>query len=172
MKINLKLFLAIGFILATTFSSAQEKFENKRLALVYDIFHNTTRENIISYMENKEFDTDKTKKVEYLKSGVEIGEELLFSFYLVDEGEFEKIELLYGPDNKILEVTYDYYGAADNDAIEKELKAKKYKSKLDEFKILGSTVTHYIWKRKKNTFRTHVSISNNTGELTYGTIED
>ena len=174
MKIQLKLFLTIGFIFATTFSFAQEKFENEKLALVYDIFHNTTRENIISYMEKKHFDTDKTEKANYLKLGVPIEEELLFSIYLEDINEFEKIEILYGEDNKIMEVTYDFYGASGINPIEKELKDKKYKSKVDEFKILGSTVTHLMWsksRKKLNTFRTYSDSSNNVGELTYGIIE-
>lgn len=173
MKTQFKLFLAIGFMLTTTFSFAQEKFENEKLTLVNDIFHNTTRENIVSYMEKKDFDTDKVDKTEYLKSGVEIEEELIFSFFLKDEGEFEKIEILYGKNNKIVEVTYDFYGATNNNLIEKELKDKKYKSKVDNFEILGSTVTHYIWRksRNKNSFRTYSDSLNNTGELTYGIIE-
>jgi len=173
MKIQSKLFLAISFLLITTFSFSQEKFENEKLALVNDIFHNTTRENIVSYMENKHFDTDKVEKTEYLKSGVEIEEELVFSFYLENEGELEKIEILYGKNKKIVEVTYDFYGAANTSLIEKELKDKKYKSKIDNFEILGSTVTHYIWRksRNKNSFRTYSDSLNNTGELTYGIIE-
>lgn len=174
MKIHLKLFFAIGFILTTAFSFAQEKFENEKLALVYDIFHNTTRENIVSYMEKNHFETDKIEDGGYLKSGVPIGEELLFSIYLEDVGEFEKIEILYGKNKEILEVTYDFYGADGINPIEKELKDKKYKSKVDEFKILGSTVTHLMWsksKRKLNTFRTYSDSSNNVGELTYGVIQ-
>lgn len=125
MKTQSKLFLTIGFILTSTFSFAQTKFENKKLSLLNDIYYNTTKANINYFMKGSGFEKGGVEKV----NQGDLNE--IHSF----NSQLESIQIHYTKDNKVLDVYCVYDGALNNAFIEMELKDMGYIGKIVEGKF-------------------------------------
>jgi len=155
----MKNLLLLFFILQGTLTFGQVKFEHKKLALINDIFYNTTKQNINSFMDNKGFK----------KGSVEEGEGDIKEILGFDS-KFDMIEVSYNKNNKVSTIVCIYAGAINSTFIEMELKDKGYKSKVVKQTIDGETINKNIWSipNSKYNFVTYSDEKEKIGVLGYG----
>lgn len=144
----------------------EEKFENEKLILVYEIFHNTTRQNIEAFMKNKNF-----SDAEIEPAFDDYGELLTFNT------KFGMIEVEYQKNGKILNVLYMYSGAINNVFVEMDLKENKFLGTTKKFmagKNLSQEFEKKIWTKSGTQYRflTSADEGEKTGAVAYGILED
>ncbi|WP_199140605.1 hypothetical protein [Pedobacter sp. ASV12] len=156
-KLMFLLFLCHG-----AFAYGQIKFEDKKLALLQDIFYKTTRQNVVSFLKDKGF--EKGDEDENYKDG---DEEML-----VYGSEFDELSIAYKA-NKIKSVYSLFVGAPNTIFIEMELKNKGYKSRVVKEEIAGETVTRNLWSiaGSKLEFFTFSDEKKKLGAVGYGTFK-
>ncbi|WP_316840096.1 hypothetical protein [Pedobacter gandavensis] len=140
--------------------SAQVAFKHQKLALLNDVFYNTTKNNIASYMKDKGFE--------------KLGDEQ------VDDGEIKEIHtfnskndfvnVYYTKENKVFSVNCIYNGAPNNTFIEMELKDKGYSAKNVQQEIEGEKIEKNVWSKGggKLKFITFSNAEEKMGAVSYG----
>ncbi|WP_141226090.1 hypothetical protein [Flavobacterium fluvii] len=142
----------------------QIKFENKKIALVNDIYFKTTKDNIDSFMKEKGFEKE---DVEQLNDG-EIKEVYIFS------SQIESIEVYYTKANKIQGVSCIYDGVPNAIFIEMELKNKGYTAKIVKQDFGGETISKNVWSKtgSKLKFITSSDEKEKMGVVAFGNYEE
>jgi len=155
----MKKLLVLLLLIQGTFAFGQTKFENRKLVLLNDIFYNTTRQNINSFMESKGF-----KKGDAEAGEGDIKEILSFN------SSIDMLEISYSKDNKVSTIVCIYSGAINSAFIEMELKDKGYKAKVVKQSIDGKSINKNIWSisGSKYNFITYADEEEKIGVIGYG----
>ena len=157
MKKLLVLFLCIE----ATIAFGQTKFDNnERLSLVQDVYHNTTKQNLVSYMKIRG-----RKVEEFVK-----GDDYFGDVYVFDPGYYGQIQVEYNLNNTISNVILSYEGVHNNQITELRLREARFTYKIDEFEENGKKYARKIWSERdsKVSFVTFVDKDNNISILGYG----
>lgn len=146
--------------------AANENFKNEKLALIYDIFHNTNRKTIETYMIEKGF-----SEAEIDPAFDEFGELLTFN------NNFGFVEVEYQTNGKVLNVIYTYAGAVNHIFIEEELEENQYKATTKKFKAgenFDEEFEKNLWNKTgtENRFVTAAIEAKKVGSVGYGILED
>ncbi|MCX8533718.1 hypothetical protein [Chryseobacterium luquanense] len=141
----------------------QTKFDNEKLTLVQDVYHNSTKNNLSSFMEKKGFKVGEMEKAEG-----QYGDAYNFS------SQFNMVHVEYTPKGAMYGVTLLYAGAPNNIFIEMKLKDGGYTSKEHEMEIEGKKFIKKQWTKsgQKNSFVTYADSDEKIGFLGYGEFED
>jgi hypothetical protein len=155
----MKNLIMLLFLLQGSIAFGQTSFENKKLALMNDIFYKTTRQDINSFMKDKGF-----KKGDVEEGEGDVKEILAF------DSQFDMIEISYGKDNKISTIVCIFAGAINTAFIEMEIKNKGYSAKVVKQTIDGQPVNKNIWSKSgtKFNFITYADEKEKIGVLGYG----
>jgi hypothetical protein len=161
---DMKNLIFLFFLFQGSVAFSQIKFENKKLALIYDIFYKTTRGNVDSFMKDKGF-----KKGEVDK-GYDDDTNEIFTF----SSQFDLVGVNYNKQNKTTGVSCIYAGAPNNVFIEMELKDKGYKAKIIKEDVDGETMTTRVWsiQGSKLNFVTSANEKEKSGTVGYGVYEE
>lgn len=155
----MKKLLFLLLFIQGTFVFGQTKFENQKLVLMNDIFYNTTKDNINSFMKNKGFS----------KGDIEPGEKDIKEIFSFDS-KFDMLEISYSKDDKVSTIVCIYSGAINCAFIEMELKNKGYKAKVVKQSIDGKSINKNIWSisGSKYNFVTYADEEEKIGVLGFG----
>lgn len=161
---NLTLLLLL--LLGAFCTLAQTSFENKKLALINDIVHKTTRKNVTSFMEDKGFE-----KGDIEEGSDEVHEVLTFT------SEFDVLHIAYTKESKISSIFCMFSGAINVAFIDMELKDKGYSVKIEKGYISGPDeplISKSIWSKSgvKFNFITYANDEEKIGYLAYGVYEN
>jgi len=157
---NLKLLL---FCLFANMLLSQTKFDNEKLMLVQDVYYNSSKQNITSFMEQKGFTAGDIEKGEG-----SYGDSYTFN------SKFNMINVEYTPKGSMYGVTMIYAGAPNNIFIEMKLKDAGFISKEHEMDIEGKKYVKKQWTKQgqKLSFVTYSDEQEKIGFLGYGEFED
>lgn len=155
----MKNLIVLLLLLQGYFAFGQTSFENKKLALINDIFYKTTRQDINSFMKDKGF-----KNGEVVEGEGDVKEILPFN------SQFDMMEISYGKDNKISSILCIFAGAVNTAFIEMEIKNKGYSAKLVKEIIGGQPVNKNVWSKSGNKFNfvTYADEKEKIGVVGYG----
>jgi hypothetical protein len=147
------------FLLYGSFAFGQTTYENKKLALINDIFFNTTKQNINSFMKDKGFE----------KGDVEEGEGDIKEILAFDS-KFDMMQLSYAKNDKISTIVCIFSGAINVAFIDMELKSKGYTAKVVKQSIDGQPFNKNVWSKSgtKYNFVTYADEKEKIGVLGYG----
>lgn len=156
----MKNLLLLLLLLQGSIIFGQVKFENDKLALVNDIFYNTTKANIDSFMKEKGFE----------KGDVEQESEGDVKEIYTYDSQFDSIEVYYTKGNKIFGVNCIYNGAPNNIFIEMELKNKGFTAIIEEDNFDGIIITKNVWSKtnSKLKFMTSADEKEKMGVVAFG----
>ncbi|MDQ0968893.1 hypothetical protein QFZ20_004296 [Flavobacterium sp. W4I14] len=156
---DMKKLTVLFFLLYGSFAFSQETYENKKLALINDVFYKSTRQNINSFMRDKGFE----------KGDVEEGEGDVKEILAFDS-KFDMMEVSYAKNDKISTIVCIFSGAINVAFIDMELKKKGYTAKMVKQSIDGQPVNKNIWSKSgtKYNFVTYADEKEKIGVLGYG----
>ncbi|MBD8083746.1 hypothetical protein [Chryseobacterium caseinilyticum] len=141
---------------------AQTKFDNEKLTLVQDIYHNSTRKNLNSFMEAKGYTVGDVEK------GGEDGDAHSF------KSEYTRVQVLYNPKGEMDGVVLLYAGAMNNVFIEMKIKDAGYTATEHSNVVDGIDFTRKQWskKGKDTSFVTYGDEVEKIGFLGYGVFQE
>lgn len=142
----------------------QVRFENKKLALLNDIFYNTTKESIDSFMKEKGFE----------KVGVERENEGDITEIYAFTSRFDSVDVYFTKGNKVFAVNCIYDGAPNNIVIGGELLGKGFTAVTEEENFDGVTVAKKVWSKagSKLKFVTSVDEKEKIGVVGFGNYQE
>lgn len=151
--------VTILLLFCSSFAFGQTTFENKKLALLNDIFYNTSKQNISAFMKDKGFE----------QGDIEEGEgdvKVILAF----KSKFDILEVSYAKNDKISTIVCIFSGAINVPFIEMELKNKGYTAKMVKQSIDGEPVNKNIWSKSgtKFNFVAYADEKEKIGVLGYG----
>lgn len=157
---NLTLLL---FCLFANILFGQTKFDNEKLMLVQDIYNNSSKQNLSSFMEQKGYTAGEIEKAEG-----SYGDSYTFN------SKFNMVNVEYTPKGSMYGVTMIYAGSMNNAFIEMKLKDAGFTSKEHEMNIEGKTFVKKQWSKsgQKLSFVTYSDEEEKIGFLGYGEFED
>lgn len=151
----------LALLLFANILFAQTKFDNDKLTLVQDIYHNSTKNTLNTFMTDKgftvgEFDTDEDGAVHSFKS------------------EFNRVHVLYTPTGEKDGVLMLYAGASNNIFIEMKLKDAGFTFEEETFGVGDDAFLRKIWSKEgdRSTFITYTNNEDKIGFLGYAPSED
>lgn len=155
----MKKLTVLFFLIYGSFAFGQDTYENKKLALINDVFYKSTRQNINSFMKDKGFE----------KGDVEEGEGDVKEILAFDS-KFDMMEVSYAKNDKISTIVCIFSGAINVAFIDMELKKKGYTAKMVKQSIDGQPVNKNIWSKSgtKYNFVTYADEKEKIGVLGYG----
>lgn len=133
----MKNLILLLLLLQGSITFGQVKFDNKKLALIDDIFYKTTKSSIDSFMKGKGFEKGDVEQ----ESEGDIKEIYVFT------SQFDEIEVYYTKANKIYGISCVYAGAPNNVFIEMEIKDKGYTDKTVTENLQGETISKKVWSK-------------------------
>lgn len=136
----------------------QTKFDNEKLMLVQDIYHNSTKKNINSFMKDKGY------IVGEVEQGGEDGDAHSF------KSEFNRVQVLYTPKGATDGIIMLYAGAMNNTFIEMKIRDAGYTFEEHSNVIDGINFKRKQWSKKgeKTSFVTSADNEEKIGFLGYG----
>lgn len=156
----MKSVLLLFFLLQGSVVFGQVKFKNEKLALLYEIYHKTTKGNINSFMKSKEFELgeadDKPEgKIKELRSFSTPNNDVLVRYIQGD---------------KVFDISCIYNGALNNVFIEMELAHQGYTAKEVKVAMNGMEINKKIWSKAGSIpkFVTFAAESEKMGLVGYG----
>ena len=159
----MKNFQLLLFCLFANFLFGQTKFERDKLMLVQDVYYNSTKKNLSSFMEQKGYTAGEIEKAEG-----SYGDAYSFT------SQFNMVHVEYTPKGAMFGVTMLYAGAMNNVFIEMDLKDAGFTSKEHEMEIEGKKFTKKQWSKsgQKLSFVTYADEEDKIGFLGYGEFQD
>lgn len=141
----------------------QTKFDNEKLMLVQDIFYNSTKENINSFMKDKGYTIGEVEPGEG-----EDGDAHSF------KSEFNRVQVQYTPKGLTMGVVMLYVGAINNAFIEMKIKDAGYTFEEHANVIDGVDFTRKQWTKKgqKLSFVTYADKEEKIGFLGFGEFQE
>lgn len=148
--------------LFTNILFGQTKFDNEKLMVVQDIYHNSTKKNINTFMQAKGYTVAEVEKSE------EEGDAHSF------KSEFNRVQVLYTPKGEMDGVIMLYAGAMNNTFIEMKIRDAGYSATEHSNVIDGKDFTRKQWSKKgeKTSFVTYADSDEKIGFLGYGEFKD
>lgn len=137
------------------------QFENEKLATIQDVFHNTTKQTVTSFLKGKGYGDPEID---------EAFDEYGDAFYFVKT--YSRLEIEYSKTNKIINATNMYGGAMNNVFIEMELEEKGYKPLVKKIEEGDGKKKEWSKPDSKYIFVTMTDEENKMGILGYGTFEE
>lgn len=146
----------LALLLFTTILFGQTKFDDDKLMLVQDIYHNSTKKNINTFMTDKGYTIGEVENDE---------EGYAHSF----KSEFNRVQVLYNTKGEMDGVIMLYLGAPNNIFIEMKLKDAQYTFEEDALDVGDGSFMRKIWSKKGDpySFTTYVSDEDKIGFLGY-----
>ncbi|MCS3871624.1 hypothetical protein J3D55_004540 [Chryseobacterium ginsenosidimutans] len=140
----------------------QTKFDNEKLMAVQDIYHNSTKKNINTFMQAKGYTVAEVEK------GGEDGDAHSF------KSEFSRVQVLYTPKGEMDGVIMLYVGAMNNTFIEMKIRDAGYTFVEHANVIDGVDFKRKQWSKKgeKTSFVTYADNDEKIGFLGYGEFKD
>lgn len=137
----------------------QTKFDNEKLMLIQDIYHNSTKKNIDSFMKDKGYTVGEVEKGEN-------GDGDAHTF----KSEFTRVQIVYTPKDAIKGVIMLYLGAMNNTFIEMKIRDAGYTFEEHESTADGTAFKRKQWSKKgeKLSFITYADEEEKIGFLGIG----
>jgi|GEM_PF-5858969 len=157
-----KLQLLLFCLLANIFFG-QTKFDNEKLMTVQDIFYNSTKQNINSFMKDKGYTVGEVEP-----GDAEYGDAYNF------KSEFTRVQIQYTPKGATSGVVMLYAGAMNNTFIEMKIKDAGYTFVEHANVIDGVDFTRKQWSKKgeKLSFVTYADANDKIGFLGFGEFQE
>ena len=151
------------FCLFANIIFGQTKFDDKKLMAVQDIYYNSTKQNINSFMKDKGYEASDVEK-----GDEEYGDSYNFT------SKFERIQVQYTPKGKTSGIVMLYSGAMNNAFIEMKIKDAGYTFVEYANVIDGVDFKRKRWSKKgeKLSFVTYSNEEDKVGFLGFGQFQD